>query len=184
MVGNNVYGGVFIARFDYIREKHGVKGLDLLKKRMRDQGYTGPLEMAGFKIAKAYPFSYYTALLDGCMEVFGEAEFANMSRLVAMRKGIVGWFVKWADDPGKIMEQAGHYWSKFYDFGRMEGEVTGDGQAIIRLFDVPSNPTFCMTLTNYFEGVMANTNANDVSVEHVKCISKSGDKEEWIVKWS
>ncbi|GEM_PF-268229 len=176
-------GGIFFSRISYVKEKYGMNGLQKLLSEMKKMGYNGPLDEKEIKIMKAYPMDYNIIFLKAYKNVFGEKSFKNMSREAAKRKGIVGTFLKWAGSPEMIIGRAGDYWSKFYLFGKLEGEMVGEKKAVVKGYDVSPDPIFCEHLTEYYKGVFENINIKDLNVEHVKCIHEGDDHCEWVLTW-
>lgn len=179
----HVHGGVLTARFDYIKEKHGKNGLAEVFQKMRDEGYFGPTHPDEFKIAHFYPFDYLMRLMKAYYDLYGEESFDSMSRGVAKRKGVVGWFINWDESPESVIKKAAGYWPNFFDFGKVEGKVTGNKEGVLRGYDISPHPLFCRSLGHYYEGIFDYINAKDVEIRSVKCVHK-GDKHcEWSIKW-
>ncbi len=176
-------GGIYFSRIAYVREKHGIDGMNKILKYMKENGYKGPMSDSEIKIAKMYPMEYNIMFLKAYKELFGERNFKRMARAAPKKKGFVGMFLKWAGTPEMLIKKAGDYWKKMYNFGELKGEIIGENSGIIKGFGVSLDPIFCDFLTEYFIGVIENTNAKNIECTHVKCIYK-GDKEcEWKITW-
>ena len=181
--GRNAYGGVFQARLTYVMEKHGQDGFDELIKKMNENDYSGPESISGFKTAQKYPMDYMVILVKSYTELFGEKALERMSRESAKKKGIVGFFVRWAANPQILVKKAGEYWPNFYDFGRLEGEVTGEETGVLRGYDLSPAPLFCKSLSWYFAGVFENIRVKSIDVKHTKCVHRGNDHCEWQLVW-
>lgn len=178
-----VYGGVFIARFRYIEEKYGTDGLKSLIEEMKSMGYDGPSDPHNFKIGAKYPFEYLLILFRAIKIKYGENVLWVSSKAVAKKKGIVGFFIRWAGTPDTILKKASEYWPKFYTFGKLEGDVINEREAVIRGYDISPDPIFCEVLTHYFEGVLENLPLKNLNVEHTKCVHRGDEHCEWHFSW-
>ena len=179
----NAFGGIFHARFDYVQEKHGKAGVEKLLREMQNNGYTGPMDPANFKTADKYPLEYTLILFDTYCNLFGKMDFDKMARSVPKKKGIVGFFVKWANKPEILFNNAQDYWPKFYDFGSLEGEMVGDKMGILTGHEVSTDPLFCRYLTSYFSGILEAVGMNDVTAEHTMCSCQGDEVCQWKLKW-
>ncbi len=183
MVERHAYGGVFHARLTYVFEKHGQGGLDRLFKKMNEMDYGGPESIGEFKIAQKYPMEYMIILLESYVELFGEEDLARMSREAAKKRGIVGFFVRWAANPNTLVKKASEYWPNFYDFGRLTGEVLDEEKGVLRGYDISPAPIFCQSLSSYYKGIFENIRIKDIMVIHTKCQHRGDDHCEWKLDW-
>lgn len=183
MAGGHAKGGVIITRLEHIEEKHGRDAVKKVIARMKEKGYEGPTKTQDFKMAQSYPIDFVLLLVESYLEIYGEDKLDDMSRDVAKRKGIVGWFFKWAGSPEIVLKKAGSYWPNFYDFGRLEGQANGDGKGVLRGYDVSPAPLFCESLTSYYKGVMEYVQAENARVVHTKCVHTGAKHCEWELQW-
>lgn len=172
-----------IAVFGPIKKKHGVDGLKSVLERMESKGYYGPESMDEFKLGEKYPFSYYHYLLESYREIYGEKNFERVLNESARTTGIIGFFAKWLTKPDLAVAKAGEYWPKFFDFGRLEGEIVGERKAVVKGYDVSDSPLFCRSITYYFEGVFQTWEVNFIKVNHTKCTCDGHNHCEWILEW-
>ncbi len=179
----HVYGGVFIARLDYIQEKYGSSGVEKILEKMKDMGYDGPRSIKDFQLGSKYPFEYLMMLFKAIESTYGKDVLLACSRAAAHKTGIVGFFVRWAGSPELILRKAGEYWGKFYDFGRLEGELLEDGHGIARGYYLSPDPLFCEVLTHYFRGIFDNIRVKNLEVKHTKCVHRGDDHCEWEFRW-
>ncbi len=179
----HVYGGQMVAVFKPIGKKHGVDGLSMVFDRMKSKGYYGPDTPDEFKLRDKYPFSYYLYLLEGYHEIYDESNFERVLKESARTVGIIGFFAKWLTKPDLAVAKAGEYWPQFFDFGRLEGVITGDNKALVKGYDVSDSPLFCRSITYYFEGVFQTWNVNFITVEHTLCACEGHDHCEWKLEW-
>lgn len=183
MSSRNVYGGVYHAIFDYVQERHGVEGVNILFKKAKEHGFTSPVQKKDYKIGKKYPFDDHLIYLKSYMELYGEADFDRMSKETANKKGIVGFFIKWKGTPELLIRKAEEYWPNFHDFGKLEGIIDNDNMGYVRGYDISLDPIFCRTLTHYFKGIMENLRLKEIMVQKTRCVH-SGDKYcEWEIHW-
>ena len=179
----SVYGGAFIARFDYIKQRHGSSGVDDLFASMRKSGYTGPMDPEHFKIADKYPVENMVHLLEVYLEIHGDTEFDKLCRAAPSRKGIVGFFVRWTPDTRTLFEMASQYWPKFYDFGSLEGSIESERSGILQGKGVSPKPIFCRSLHNYFMGILDGIKLRNVRGEHTKCQHRGDEICQWDLHW-
>ncbi|MFO7792263.1 MAG: hypothetical protein R6W73_04670 [Candidatus Saliniplasma sp.] len=184
MSDRHVYGGVFKARFEYVKKMHGEYGFQDLIETMIDNGYSGPKDSEGFKTAQKYPLEYLLIFLETFYDTHSEREFNRMNREVAKKKGVVGFLLRWAGNPELAVNKAGKYWTKFFDFGRLEGEMMEDKKARINGYDVSPTPLFCKELNLYFVGALESTGADGISIEHSSCVHEGDDHCCWDITWS
>jgi hypothetical protein len=177
-----VYGGVFHARFHYVKKKFGVLGLRKQLDEMNRAGYDGPQRMRDMKLSSKYPVEWVSIYNEAFVDLFGEKHFARMSRDSASRGGILGQFMKWDETPELVIRNAPEFWPLFYDFGKIKTEVTGEGQGMIQLTDGKIDPLFCKSLTNYFAGI-GDAICTSLDVTHTACVFEGGESCEWEVKW-
>ena len=176
-------GGIYFSRIDFVRKKHGIDGMTRILEKMKSSGYNGPMDEKSIKIAKWYPMDYNISFLKTYKELYGEKNLMRMAREAPKKKGFVGLFLKWAGTPEMLIKKSGEYWSSLYNFGRLEGIVTGEGEAVIKGYDVSPDPIFCEFLTGYFIGVIEQTGVSNITSEHTICSYKGGEHEEWILRW-
>ena len=181
--GKHAYGGVFQARLQYAIEKHGKKGFENLINMMKEHGYAGPESIEEFKASQKYPLNYLVIMLESYGELFGEEDVYRMTREASKRKGIAGFFIKWAGSPELVIKKAPEYWPQFFDYGHMSGEVLDEKSGIIHGFNVSPDPRFCDVLSEYVRGVLDNIRTKAISIEHNKCVHKGDEHCEWYIKW-
>lgn len=184
MEDKHVYGGVIYARLNYIKDRHGTDAFGEIMEEAKRNGYAGPTEIDDIKLARAYPIDYLVQLMKIYLDKFGEERFEDMSKEVAKKKGIVGFFVKWAASPETLLRKAAEYWPKFYDFGKMEGGVVGKNTGFVRGYGVSPDPLFCTALSSYYRGIFENIRVGTITVSHIKCEHEGDSFCEWEVLWS
>ncbi|UCH89563.1 MAG: hypothetical protein JSV49_02645 [Thermoplasmata archaeon] len=183
MSDRHVYGGVFHPMFEYVRERHGVEGVDKLFRKAMERGYTSPIQQKEYKIGKKYPFDDHLIFLKSYIELYGEADFDRMTRATANKKGIVGFFIKWKGTPELLIKKAGEYWPNFHDFGKLEGIIENDNTGYVRGYDISLDPIFCRSLTQYFTGIMENLKLEEFMITKTKCVHKGDNNCEWEIHW-
>lgn len=181
--GRYVYGQVFMARIPYVREHLTKSDIENLMKEMVRLGYDGPKSIRDIKKNVMYPLEYMNYYNQAFVNLFGKNKFIEMARESVGMKGILKTMAKWAGTPEKILERAPDTWSKFYAFGKLETEITGNGKGVIRLINGEIDGLFILYLTNYFEGVGAIIN-NELKVTHKKTLHKGKDCIEWEIRWA
>ncbi len=178
-------GGIYYTRIHFVREKYGTGGMQRLYNKMKEYGYNGPATEDEIKIADWYPHSYDILFLKAFKELFGESAFKRMARTVPrISGGVSDLFLKWPDNPNKLIKEGVKYWHMFYNFGRLESEVLDGGKGIIRGYGISTDPIFCELLTYYFQGLLEKAGALNVEVEHTHCVHRGDKFEEWKLTWS
>lgn len=158
--------------------------MEELLAHAKKNGYSGPMKRDDFKIAKPYPLEYLLIIMHSYIDLFGEKSFDRMAREAAKMRGIIGFLVKWAGSPDLLLSKAQEYWPKFYDFGRLEGEVLDKNKGLVRGYDVSPEPMFCRSLGNYFIGIFENLRYESINVNHVRCVHRGYEFCEWEMVWS
>ncbi len=184
MVERHVKGGVLHARMDWVREKHGLDGLEALMMEAQKRGYSSPLAREEFKIAKWYPFNDLMILMRSYIDKYGIEKFYQMSRESAKKTGVAGFLIKWASSPETLLKKAAEYWPNFYDFGKIEGGAYSSNHGYLKGDgELSTEPIFCESLTHYLTGILENLRIKDITVGHIKCIHKGDEHCEWDVLW-
>jgi len=181
--GKHIYGGGFLARLDYAKSKHGSEGWDRLMSTMVERGYNGPKNPQEFKLKDKYPLDSLIIFYESYRDIFGQDAFFRMSRSAPKKKGIVGWFMRWAATPDIVLNKAGEYWGHFYDFGRLEGELTGKNSGMLTGHDTFTTPLFCQGLTHYYLGVFDSINVSNGTCMHTDCVGNGDRFCRWEVGW-
>ena len=178
-----VFGRTLIGRLSYLENTKGRRGLDAIFKRMIEKGYKGPSHMGDIGEDKKYPLDYHLLLLESFEELYGKREFENMSRHAPMAKGVINWYVKFFKKPDVLIGKVDEYWSRFYDFGQIQGKVLDPKSGILTGKDVcVSTPLFCRSLTGYFVGV-CNVIDLHASCKHTRCEMNGDNISEWKLYW-
>ncbi|KYK26537.1 MAG: hypothetical protein AYK23_02925 [Candidatus Proteinoplasmatales archaeon SG8-5] len=178
-----VYGRVFWSRFPFLKDHHIKTEIDGLMTEMVRLGYSGPAAIREIKKDERYPLQYLVYYNQAFVNLFGERAFEELARESAKKKGIISTMARWAGTPEGALERAPDSWKKFYAFGKLRTEVTGEGEGVIRLYDGRVNELFCRYLTHYFEGIGDVINVR-LSVEHTKCVLKGDGHSEWEISWA
>jgi hemerythrin-like metal-binding protein len=176
-------GGIAFSKLSFVREKYGDNGLRRMLSKMKELGYDGPDKLDDIKLVKWYPFEHNMIFLKAFKELFGSDAYRRMARDSFRREESFKVFIGWMKEPEGIITHAGQYWSKFFNFGEMRGELTAPGRGRITGRDVYVSPLFCEFLTEYFAGLLSSTGAENVVVRHTSCVAHGADRCEWELEW-
>lgn len=179
----HVFGGALVARLEYVKTKHGQLGLEEVFQKMKRKGYTGPENIKDIKLQQKFPINDFISLLEIYSELYGKDRLMVMSRSAPKRKGIVGWFIRWAATPETILRKSGEYWPYFYDFGRLEGRLAAEKKGILTGHDIFVKTIMCESLTNYFLGVLENVKVQNPSCKHTSCVNSAAKVCQWTLTW-
>ncbi len=181
--GKHVYGGTFVALLKYIPEKKGKRGLESLFKKMVDNGYSGPTAIKDYKLKIRYELKDYLIFMHTVDSMFGPEATNEMSRYAPKRKGIVGWFVRWAGTPNMLVKKAKEYWPQFYDYGTLDGDIIEEGKGILTGKSICISPILCRAHTWYYKGAFESIGLKNVNGVHTKCECKGDEFGEWTMAW-
>jgi hypothetical protein len=172
---------------DYVREVHGVEGLERVKAAMkpgaRDVVYSDHLVATdwievvhGVEHARAYDRVF--GLGDGAMSSRMIHELTARHAATLYKSVLVG------ESPRVIIERSSRLWSRYYDQGEVHVEHVGDSTAIKRIVGCPDLPRFHDWLTTpYYEAVLKHSSARDITVKHTKCVANGADCCETELRW-
>ena len=176
-------GGILISRMAFVKEKYGEIGVERIRSELIKRGYHPP-DPRSIKLAEWYPNEYNISFLKVFRDIYGEKSFIRMSKHLPFESvGFVRHFVKWPDTPEELITNANKYWRLFYDFGTLEGKMTGEREGVIYGKDVSDDPVVCDFLTYYFEGLVEKIAKSKVTVSHEECVFRGGDVDKWLIKW-
>ncbi|MFZ2493875.1 MAG: hypothetical protein WA208_20540 [Thermoanaerobaculia bacterium] len=85
--------------------------------------------------------------------------------------------------PTAIVKKAATLWSTIHSHGTLSVIESGDGRAVIRLSDYPSEVAHCARLTGWMEGLGVMTSAGNTSADHRLCLTRGDSVCEWMVTW-
>lgn len=179
--GKKVYGGVFAARMDAIKNLHGQDALIAFFKKLRRIGYEGP-DNDSLKLKEMYEMKDFMLILDTYFKMYGENDFQRMSKIASKKKGIVGVFIRWAATPEMIASKAPMYWKQFYNFGELSAAVEKN-KITVTGKDTYVSPLLCEAITWYYQGVIESTGLKVIAGKHTKCVGKGDDVCEWEITW-
>ncbi len=88
-------------------------------------------------------------------------------------------------NPAYVLEKAGQYWSRFYDWGGLRIERKSKTHAIATLLDsAVVDELFCIHFCAYVKRMFELVGAKDVQVEHLECLAQGDSACVYDVQWS
>ena len=172
---------------DYILETRGPEGVELVKAAMAPDARDAVHDLQLLPIdwiEVGYGFEH-SAAYD---RVFGTGDGRAAQVMVGdvTRKHMTGLYrsVLSASDAKTILERSSRLWSRYYDRGESQMVWLSETSAIKRILGCPDMPLHHEWLTNpYFEELMRLCQAQDIEVEHVKCVATGGDCCDTLIRW-
>ena len=87
-------------------------------------------------------------------------------------------------NPAYVLEKAGQYWSRFYDWGDLKVDRKAKTHAVAKLLDsAVVDELFCIHLVAYIERMFQLVGAKVVRVEHTECLARGDLACIFDVKW-
>ncbi len=181
-------GQVFLTDWEYIREKKGKEGINLLKEKMGLLG--NPMDYEKIKTFEWYPVGLRAVSLLVIKEVFGfgDREISEMGNLAPKHSFIVRLIMKHFLSVSKAFQESPHYWEKHYTIGKLEAVELNEREKylILRLKDFKVHPVLC---TYFFEdGYFLRIGqyvlkSPRVTSEETKCMFRGEPYHECLIKW-
>jgi len=181
--GKHVFAGVLVGRVNAIKDVIGADGYTDMYPRLVERGYTAPQDIDSVPLTKKFPITDFIAICSLFEEEHGADAFARLTRRAARKKGVVGFFLSWRGTPDFLCRKIPEIYSKYYDFGELEGEMEGEKAMIIRGKGMHTIPLLCRSYSHYYEGILKNIKVEGALAEHVKCEGEGDDHCEWRVTW-
>ena len=97
-------------------------------------------------------------------------------------KGVYRFFARVLTPEG-LLSRAASMWSAMNTAGKMEVVSEGQGSALIRLSEYPSDPVMCMRIAGWIEQMADLTGAKNAVVRQLKCVAKGDPACEWRITY-
>ena len=176
-------GGILLTRTAFVRKKYGIDGIRSMRSEIVKKGYKVP-DHNKIRIADWYPNEYNIEFLKIFKDLYGESAFIRLSKDVPFEtEGFVKHFVKWPDTAEELFSNANKLWSLFYNFGRLEGELTCEREGVLYGYEISDDPVFCEYLTYYFESLLEHVIKTKVNTMHTECVFSGNNREKWEFRW-
>jgi hypothetical protein len=182
----NISGSVLKATHQFILDKKGKKGVEMLEKRLEELGYPPKLkEISSFKW---YPYAYSILSVLVVMELldWDESKAFEMGYAVPSYSTFAKLVMKYISVE-RMFEDAPKYWRKYFDFGEVKFTKIDKEKklAVARLdnFRAPHLFEYELirgSLTRHLEMV---TKSKNVKLELTKCILKGDSYDEFKITW-
>lgn len=186
-IPGNVVGESLRTDFAYIRDRQGDASVTKIEEKLTSLGY--PLKCNEIKALQWYPEAYSVIIYLLCLELFdwSEEDIFEMGRSAPRISIIVvKLLLKYLVSIERLMNTAGNYWRKYYDFGEVEVAEVNRKKKFLRFRIIGYNfhPIACAYQRGYFLGIISLVvSSPDLSIEEVKCIHQGDPYHEYLVKW-
>jgi len=185
-IPGKVRGQVFLTDLEYIKEKKGEKGVELLKKKIKE--WDIPINYEKVKAMEWYPVGFRALSLLVIEEVFkwGDKEIEELGRFAPKFSFIVKMLFKTFPSVEKSFKESSKYWKKHYSIGELVPvEISKEKKfLVLHLKNFKVHPILCIFLAGYFYtlGVYIIKGKN-ITVEETKCQFKGDPYHEYVIRW-
>jgi hypothetical protein len=187
-IPGKVRGQVFITDLEYVKEKKGQEGAELLKKRMEELG--NPIDYGKIKTFDWYPVGLRAVSLLVIQEVFGwgDKEISEMGNLAPKYSFIVRLIMGHLLSIAKVFQESPKYWKKHYTVGKLETVKLDEKEKylILHLKDFKVHPILCTYLfeDGYFLRIGQYVLENPkITSRETKCMFRGDSHHECLIKW-
>lgn len=179
-------GQVLITDFEYVKEKEGEKGVELLKKKIKEWGDL--IDYEKVKATEWYPVGLRAISLLAIKETFGwgDEEIKDLGNSAPKYSFIVKMLLKYFLSLKRSVEETPTYWAKHYTVGRLEPVILDEEKKylVLRLHDFKIHPILCTYYLGYFLRFGQYVIKSDkITIEETKCMFKGDPFHEFVVKW-
>lgn len=184
----NVRGLVFLANFEYIKQKGGEGAVKEVKKKLEELGH--PLETENISPMEFYPEALSVLIILLAREALNlsENEIFEMGGAIIKLSPFTKILTRYFISIKKIFEEAPKYWRKFFDFGKLETvELNEKGRyATIRVFGYEFHPIMCIYHKGYFGQAVRLSfgKKTAIKIEEVKCAHRGDPYHEYRLSWN
>ena len=178
-------GAALLTHFLYIREREGKRGVEKVKQKLKELGYSMDLEK--IRSMDRIPLSLSYLVVVVAREVFGwtDKDIFNMGNNAPKYSFIVKMLLRYFLSPKKSFEQSPKYWRKHYNVGELEAHQFNKKEKymIFRLrHQCP--PTICVFYCGYFLRIAQYVlDTEKAFIKETKCISRGDPYHEFVIKW-
>lgn len=183
-IPGKVRGQVFLTDLGYVKEKKGEKGVELLKKKMKE--WSIPIDYDKAKPMEWYPVGFRAISLLAIKEVFGwgDKEIFDLGNNAPKYSFIVKLLMKYFLSFKKSLKESPKYWEKHYTVGKLEAYGPYEKYAIVRLKDFKIHPILCTLYEGYFLRIAQYVlKSKKITCEETKCMFKGDPYHEFVIRW-
>lgn len=185
-IKGNIRGEGILTDVEYVRYRKGEKGVELVEKKLKE--LSCPL-----KFKEIQPMGWYPAGLDVLnilviKEILNwtDKDIFNMGNFAAKVSFLVRMLMKYFISAKKSFEESPKYWSKNFDFGKLEAYEFNEKKKYMtfRLRDYRTHPIMCIDLAGYFlQMARYVVKSEKITIEETKCLFKGDPYHEYLIKW-
>ena len=181
-----VRGVVFQTDAEYVKEKKGEKGLELVKKTLKKIGC--PIDYEKIKATGWYSVGLRVISLLIIKDVFNwsDKEIETMGNAAPKYSFIVRLLMKYFLTFPMSYKQSPVYWKKHYTVGELEAPDYNLQKKyyIIRLKKFKIHPILCAYLGGYFVRIgQFVLKGSDFKVKETKCMFSGDSYHEFLITW-
>jgi hypothetical protein len=185
-IEGNIKGAALKTHALYIRKRIGKKGVKLIEEKLKELGY--PFEFEKIKPFDWYPEGLNVLILLVIKELFNftDKDIFEMGNNTPKTSFLAKLFMKYFVSMDKILEEAPHYWRKYFDFGELEIKEYNKKEkyVVFRVKDYKFHPLKCIFHAGYFLRVAQFVlESKKISIKERKCFFKGDPFHEYEIKW-
>lgn len=183
----NVRGNILMGHFAYIEEKKGKEGIEKVKKRLAELGYS--INENEIITTKWYPEALSCLIILVFAEIYNldERGVFEMAYNSAKYSLVIRLFMQYFLNIEKVFRTVSSIWRKHFDFGEMK-VIEFDNKkkfGLIRLYGFHKyHPLICTYHRGYFTKIAELAlGSKNLKVEHPKCFFDNYNYEEFKIIW-
>ncbi len=173
------------ANIEYIKNKAGVQGVELVFEELKKRGY--PQDLRKMKDLDLVPVDMRKELLFVVRDVleWDDERIRDMGEQAVKSSYIMRTFIGLFMNMERIFNAAPDIWDKNYTVGKMSSKVdVAKGEGFVSLTDFELDPLVCNYLLGYFTGVAKLAKRTNLQVKEIKCVHKGDDRHEFFITWT
>ncbi|MBD3208377.1 MAG: hypothetical protein GF370_02910 [Candidatus Nealsonbacteria bacterium] len=180
-----VRGATLRAYGDFIRQKEGEEGLNLLEDKMSELGFENKL--GDMKAMEFYPVSLQGIVLELISKLFNydNQKYQEMGRFSAKFSLVVRMFMKYFFSEEQMQEKGPQIWKKSYTVGDFELAEYNEEEkrVVLKLKNFKLHPMHGQVLIGYFASVLQMIGGNVARGTEVKSPFKGDKYYEFLMEW-
>ena len=182
----NVRGDIILGNFSYIRQEKGEIGLEKVKKKVKEFGYS--VDINRIKPLEWYPESLSVMVILVAKKVFQweDEDIFEMGKQTTKYSFIMKMLIKYFSSLRMIFTEASKYWEKYLDVGKLEIIEVDEKKKfiILTIKDYDFHPSLCF----YHAGKMLQIaelclDKKDIKIEEIKCLFKGDPYHKYLISW-
>jgi hypothetical protein len=185
-IKGNVRGEGILTDFEYVRYKKGEQGVKMLDKKLKELGWT--IKFEDIRSMEWYSIGLDILKILTIKELFnwGDKDIFEMGSFSARVSFLMRMLMKYFISPKKSFEESPKYWSKNFDFGKLEAHEFNEKEKymIFRLRNFKTHPVTCINHAGYFvQMVKYVLKSEKITIKETKCVFKGDPYTEYTIRW-